>query len=678
MISFKCIKDERWETEDGSQIKSFFIRSFQILTFALVPVFAYGQADRIDEIIIAVAEELAGDGSGTEVSEMFIEKLYDLTEEPVLINSGNENELRRLFFLSDFQIRVLYDYIRTAGRIVSPFEIANIPGFDRETVELMLPFISFENKNMMGIDSVKWRNNIITNFYIRPSTADSGLTGSPWKILTKYKFTAGSFSGGFTTEKDPGEKFINSVTHSPDFFSGFLTYQRTGMIRRIIVGDFSARFGQGTNINTGIRTGLSLTTPGYLSGKNEVKPYTSTDENNFFRGVASEFSYKNLDLSIFYSVNKLDASLNDPGESSDTYIKSFYKTGLHNTPDLLLKKDVIKETCYSVNISYNFTNLRMGMVWSENRFSKPVKIENMKPEDIYDFEGNRNKLYTIYYNNLFRRIILSGELSLNGHGRSAVMQSVSMRPGDRLNINVLYLRYSPGFVSFHGNGPGSTGSNNERGVFGNFTYEAAKFLFISAGCDIRYFPWLKYRCDAPSWGKRQEVRIKYLSTGPVTIDASYNYKSNMVNRSDSRGIQKQEQLEIRSFKGFVKYSPNDKITLGTRIDYKLADPSASKGTLLLQDFNYRFSSVPVSLWLRYCIFNTTDYESRIYTWENDLLYSFSIPAFYGDGSRSFIMAEWKICKKAILRVKYSISTHLEIAQKSTDIEEFRFQFRINI
>ena len=111
--------------------------------------------------------------------------------------------------------------------------------------------------------------------------------GSDWKILTKYKFTAGVFSGGFTTEKDPGEKYLSGNPPLPDFFSAHLAYHGNGIIKRIIIGDYSARFGQGSNINTGIPRGISLVSPGYMSSSDEIKPYTSTEENKFFRGVCN-------------------------------------------------------------------------------------------------------------------------------------------------------------------------------------------------------------------------------------------------------------------------------------------------------------------------------------------------------------------------------------------------------
>ncbi len=149
----------------------------------------------------------------------------------------------------------------------------------------------------------------MTNLSLKTGKHDTSYLGSALKILTKYKFTAGSFSGGITFEKDQGEKFFSPGTITPDFFSANIAYNGTGVVRRVILGDYSARFGQGTNINTGISTGLSLTSQGYMSATNEIKPYTSTDENNFLRGIATVISINKMEISLLYSDKSIDATL---------------------------------------------------------------------------------------------------------------------------------------------------------------------------------------------------------------------------------------------------------------------------------------------------------------------------------------------------------------------------------
>jgi hypothetical protein len=82
--------------------------------------------------------------------------------------------------------------------------------------------------------------------------------------------------------------------------------------------------------------------------------------------------------------------------------------------------------------------------------------------------------------------------------------------------------------------------------------------------------------------------------------------------------------------------------------------------------------------MRYGIYNTGGYDSGIYTWENDLLNSFSIPVMYGSGNRRYIMASWKIKERAELRIKYGVTSTSVINGRMKDINEIRIQFRIMI
>jgi hypothetical protein len=650
---------------------------YVIILFSIfLPLWSFSQKTNLAEAIVNIVEELAADDSDPEAAAIYIERLNDLAENPVKLNSSREEEISRLFFLSDFQVKALADYGHSSGRIISVYELVNIPGFDKESVEMMIPFITLDSKINTNSDSVRLKNTLITNLSIKSGKDDTISQGSPWKILTKYKFKADGFSGGFTIEKDPGEKFFTGNPPLPDFLSANLAYNGDGLIRRLIVGDFSARFGQGTNINTGIRRAISLTAPGYMSAIDEIKPYTSTDENNFFRGVAAEFSVKNLVVSLLYSRNNLDATLGSLSGSSKDYIANLYRAGIHNTSSLLQKKDALTELVYGINLSYNFNNIRIGLTWSEDRFSLPLILTDHDPENIFDFEGNRSSLYTIYYNSLIKRTLLYGEFSTNDNNKYAFVQGLSFRMTDRLSINFLFRNYNAGYVSFHGKGPGSgSTTGNEQGILGNFTFEAAKHLFISGGCDIQYFPWLRYRCSAPSWGSKQEIKVRFLPTEKLTIDASYNYRFSMVDNTETSGIPKQKQMFIKSLKFSARYFLYDNLTLGTRIDYKLVDPTSSKGMLMMQDLNYRFRQIPVSIWFRYCLFSTDDWDSRIYTYENDLLYSFSIPALSGEGSRSYIMVKWEIGDYAEIRVKYGLTSLTGSSSVIEKKDEVKLQIR---
>ena len=213
-------------------------------------------------------------------------------------------------------------------------------------------------------------------------------------------------------------------------------------------------------------------------------------------------------------------------------------------------------------------------------------------------------------------------------------------------------------------------------ILGNFTFEAAKHLFISGGCDIQKSTWLKYRCSAPSWGVRKEIKVRFLPTEKLTMDALYNYRLSMVDNAETQGIPDQDKIITRSLKVYVRYSFNDNLTLGTRIEYKFVDPSGSRGRIMFQEINYSFRNVPITLWVRYCLFNTEDWNSRIYTYENDLLYSFSIPALAGEGSRSYIIAKWKIGEFAEFRIKYGTTSLVPNGKAVENTDEVKMQLRI--
>jgi hypothetical protein len=653
-----------------------FNKIISCIIIIFIPGVVFSQETKVSEAIISIVENLSSDNSDPETTAIYFDKLQELAENPVRLNSSGEDEISRLFFLSDFQIKALVDYSHSSGKIISVYELANIPGFDKITVEMMIPFITLEMNNKPDTDTTRWRNTLLTNLSYKTGNNDTSFLGSSVRLLSKYKFISGGFTGGFTIEKDQGEKLLTGNPPVPDFLSAYLSYSGKGVIKRIILGDFSARIGQGTNINTGIRTGLSLIAPGYMAARDELKQYTSTDENNFFRGVAAEFAIKNLEVSLFYSKKSIDASTGSGTDFSNEYIESFYQGGLHNTYSMMKKKDAVTDLTYGLNVSYNFNNVKVGIALSDDRISLPLRVSENNPENILDFNGDRNTLYSVYYNSLIKRILLFGEISSNMIHKYALVQGLSLRPSDRLTVNFLFRNYSTGYFTLHGKGPGSSSSTeNEQGILGNFSFEAAKHLFISGGCDIYRFPWLKYRNSAPSSGVKKELRVTYMPSENVAVEASYNFRLSMVDEQGYTGIADQEENIARTIKGSVKYSLSKNLTLGTRLDYKIADPSDSRGMLLLQDINYHFRQIPVAIWLRYCLFNTEDWNSRLYTYENDLLYSFSIPALSGEGSRSYIMAKWEIGNTAEIRLKYGITTLTANKTNPETTNEIKFQIK---
>jgi hypothetical protein len=53
------------------------------------------------------------------------------------------------------------------------------------------------------------------------------------------------------------------------------------------------------------------------------------------------------------------------------------------------------------------------------------------------------------------------------------------------------------------------------------------------------------------------------------------------------------------------------------------------------------------------VFNTPNYDTRIYAYESDVLYAFSIPGYYGKGSRAYVMMKWDLTRGMDLWLRYA-------------------------
>ena len=64
-----------------------------------------------------------------------------------------------------------------------------------------------------------------------------------------------------------------------------------------------------------------------------------------------------------------------------------------------------------------------------------------------------------------------------------------------------------------------------------------------------------------------------------------------------------------------------------------------KGYLFFQDLIFS-PSAKLKCWFRMAYYHTDGYNSRVYSYENDLLYYFAIPEFHGEGVRSYLNLKW--------------------------------------
>jgi hypothetical protein len=74
---------------------------------------------------------------------------------------------------------------------------------------------------------------------------------------------------------------------------------------------------------------------------------------------------------------------------------------------------------------------------------------------------------------------------------------------------------------------------------------------------------------------------------------------------------------------------------------------------LYQDVGCSPFRIPLSLTFRYAIYQTASYNTRIYTYESDVLNAFSVPALYDKGTRIYAMLQYEFSPNLECWLRYA-------------------------
>jgi hypothetical protein len=100
------------------------------------------------------------------------------------------------------------------------------------------------------------------------------------------------------------------------------------------------------------------------------------------------------------------------------------------------------------------------------------------------------------------------------------------------------------------------------------------------------------------------------------------------------------------------------------------------GFLIAQDLSY--NSQKIGLSGRFSIFDTDDYDSRLYLYEKDLLYVFRVPSFYDNGINYYILFKYFFNKNFTVWVKYSKLYFYNAETIGSGLEEIQGNTKTNV
>jgi hypothetical protein len=317
----------------------------------------------------------------------------------------------------------------------------------------------------------------------------------------------------------------------------------------------------------------------------------------------------------------------------------------------------------------------VGISAVHHSYDKPLERPT-QPYNQFDFRGNQLFNLGLDYSYVFKNTNLFGEVVRSGSGAIGFLQGAMVALDSKASLSVLYRHYPKDFHTFYSQGfrEGSR-SQNESGLFTGFFWKPFSNWSVNMYLDLFKFPWLRYLVDAPSKGNEFLTQLTYKPSRNLEVYARFREQRRARNSRYSDGsITGLEDVIQRNYRLHLSYKVSESITLKSRIEYVTVDRKSSdreNGVLLYQDIVYKPKNFPVDVSLRYALFDTDSYDSRIYAFENNMLNVFYIPAHNYKGSRAYVLLRWTFAKRFDLWVKYAIFVYTNQQSIGSGSEEIQ-------
>jgi hypothetical protein len=344
------------------------------------------------------------------------------------------------------------------------------------------------------------------------------------------------------------------------------------------------------------------------------------------------------------------------------------KTGLHRTDHELQQRNAANESVLGGNLTFRGESFSVGL----NSYALKYNYPYVPSAALYRIHNPNTDTYinsSVDYQYMKSSIILWGEAALDKNMNPAFIQGLQLKTNDIARMSLLYRNYSAGYysplaIAF---GEGSDCSNEE-GLYAGMTFYPYSSIEINAFVDLFSFPWLKYGRSSLTEGVDYMTDVTWRPKRNIKISSRVRYKQSLYNVvSDSVTAQITAPQETTRAHLQVEFDLSKQWSAKTRIASCFFDNfrGSQSGWALLQDLSWHVPKIPLRLIARYAIFNTDSYDTRIYVYENDVLYAFSVPALFGQGARYYLVATWKQSRNFSLYLKWSQTIMQNVTELSS-------------
>ena len=664
---------------------------YLVLLFSCFSTLLIAQVDPVQQnenLIESFIENVDSDGE-LDFNTLF-EDLEVYLKKPLDLNAADAIALKESKLLNDIQINALLRHKAEFGDLISVHELQSIPSFDLKTIKVLEPFVTVGGglydynmpisemfKNGKSELYLKWRR-ILEDQKGYADDLENGYQGDPNKFYVRYKFYhENRFRIGFLAEKDAGESFFTGSNKKGfDFYSGHIHLKEySQLIKDLIIGDYTASMGQGLILHNGFGSNKSAYVMDIKKGGRQLRSYNSINEINYYRGIAATLGLTDdIKLTLFGSRKKVDAGIFNDTTELDVGLETFSSfkiDGFHRTESEIEKKGTLTQSSVGGSLTFNQSNYKIGF----NGLYEKLNNVLQRSDALYNrfrFQGDEIYNGSVDYSVRYQNLHIFGESAIGKNGAMAHLHGILIGLDKKVDLAFQYRNFARDYQVLNGNAFAETfGVSNESGFYTGLIIRPVKNWTISSYFDLWKHPWLRFRQDAPSVGKEFLININYYRKRKSNFYVQYKYEQKQENAPLDFAIDQLGDIQLHRLRVHFDYKISKALSLRNRIEFSHHTEvnKISKGYLLFQDIIYKPIASNLSFSARYSIFDTYDFDSRIYAYENDLIYEFYIPPFSGRGTRYYLNLRYDLTYNITCEFRYA-QTHLDF-KRSSDGEVIR-------
>jgi hypothetical protein len=457
------------------------------------------------------------DGAGTHSG-----LLRNYRRHPLNINTADADALHALGILSPIQLNSFLQYRKQLGALLSIYELQAVPNFDQEVIKRLLPYVTVEATHYSHKTGTQ---NIMSRYerQLNPPL-DTHYLGSPDYVLLRYRYSApGYMSTGMLLEKDAGEQAKNG------FLSAHFFITNTKHVKALAIGDFTVNMGQGLLNWQAFSYNKGSAATSYKEGP-VLRPYTSSGEVLFYRGLGVTLQKRNWQYTAFFSLRKPDGNLDSTG------VSSLDNDGYHRTKTEVENAHVVTQFTTGGNISFVSDNGHAGVNFVHQQFSAPL-LQKKAVYSQFMFAGKQLSGVSADYAFTLRNIYFFGEAAMSDNKNRkqfALLQGMLISIGKPADVVLVYRHYDKAYQAIYTHAFGEhEQATNETGLYMGLSVKLPKHWQLNTYADLFSFPWLQYRLNSPGNGRDLLASLSYTPDKRTSILIRYSQTNSMQDLSGS-------------------------------------------------------------------------------------------------------------------------------------------------